>query len=118
MPKSPCSDQTREAIEMWLRSNVRIGQDVAIRRTHGGLLWYERGCVVRLGKGRFEVALSPNRAMTSDSGDSFYYSGKNCRYPQVQTAGHSSLAVLAACEVCERERGPLPGPPWSIETSF
>ncbi len=72
---SPCFDQTEEQIEAWLRANVKMGTEVAVRETQGHHLRYTIASVDYLGKGRFGVG----------SSGSFYYSGKNCFHPKGQT---------------------------------
>lgn len=115
-PKSPCADQTEEEVEGWLRENVAVGAEVAIRQTQGGLLRYQRGRIVRVAKGRFEVAAERRDGTYSESGETFYSSGKNCWHPKGQTRlVIPSPAVVAACEVCSRGTGYLAG---TFTTSF
>jgi hypothetical protein len=81
---APCHGQTEESVKDWLRSNVHIGCAVAIRNTPAGFLQYVPATVVRMGRGRFEVA--PLNSFTlSSAGNTFYYSGKNCWHPKGQT---------------------------------
>lgn len=72
---SPCFNQNEEQIKAWLRANVKMGTEVAVRETQGHVLRYTIAPVNYLGKGRFGVG----------SFGSFYYSGKNCYYPKGQT---------------------------------
>ncbi|MBM7112121.1 hypothetical protein [Archangium primigenium] len=72
---SPCFDQTKEQIETWLRVNVKMGTEVAVRETQGHILRYTIASVNYLGKGRFGLG----------SFGSFYYNGKNCFHPKGQT---------------------------------
>jgi len=72
---SPCFDQTEEQIEAWLRANVKMGTEVAVRETQGHVRRYAIAPVNYLGKGRFGVG----------SIGTFYYSGKNCFHPKGQT---------------------------------
>lgn len=83
-PIPPCHGQTADQVEAWLRANVKVGAAVAVRNTQGGLLHYLPGKVVRLGRGRFEVELAKSYGLGT-GGNSFYYSGKNCRHPRGQT---------------------------------
>ena len=72
---SPCFEQTKEQIEAWLRANVEMDTEVAVRETQGDHLLYTIAPVDYLGKGRFGVKTF----------GSFYYSGKNCFHPKGQT---------------------------------
>jgi hypothetical protein len=47
---APCCGQTAEEIEKWLRENVALGAEVAVRATYGGSAYYGIAKVVRLGK--------------------------------------------------------------------
>lgn len=80
----PCFGQTAEEIEKWLRANVAIGTVVAIRNTQAGFLQYVPARIIRIGKGRFEVAREIRDSL-SGAGNTFYYSGKNCWQPKGQT---------------------------------
>lgn len=116
---SPYTDQTEQGIEEWLRTNVTVGTHVAIRHTQYGLLSYERGIVTRLGKGRFEVATQRRDGSFAESGESFYFSGKNCWHPKGQTRlVIPTEAVLDACEQCRAGNGHLHGPHWRYRVSF
>lgn len=118
MTNSPCFDQTPEAVEAWLRSNVVVGTEVVIRNTQGGLLQYRLARVVRVGKGRCHVApvLPDGKEAPSES---FYFSGKNCWHPKGQTRlVIPTPATIAACEACRSGRSFLTGMPHSIELSF
>jgi hypothetical protein len=111
---SPCFDQTNEAIEEWLRANVGDGCQVVMRDTRGGLLSYKRGVVVRLGKGRFEVAPQLADREFASAGEAFYYSGKNCWRPKGQVSlVMPTESVLRACDDCLSNNGFLPALPWS-----
>lgn len=107
-PKTPCSDQSEERIRDWLRTHVEPGTEVVVRTFRDDTLRYDRGTVVRLGNGRFEV-------MVLDAGESFklsgsfYYSGRSCW----NTGGKIRLVmptpeVLKACSICERRSGYFP----------
>ena len=114
----PCYEQSSNDIAAWLRANIRTtGILVAVRHTQGGILRYELGQVVRLAPGRFGVAIKRRDGTFSDSGDTFYFSGKNCLHPKGQTRlVIPTEAVLAACRTSERD-GSLPGGPWTYATS-
>lgn len=108
---SPCADQSQEAIENWLRAEVAVGAEVIVRHTQSDLLQYERGRVVRLGRGRFEVATQRADGTYPESGEAFYYSGRNCWHPKGQTSiVIATPAVLEACDRCT-PNGYLPPPP-------
>jgi hypothetical protein len=107
---SPCADQSQEEIEKWLRANVALGTEVVVRHTQSDLLRYQRGRVVRLGRGRFEVATQQAGGTYSESGNTFYYSGRNCWHPKGQTSlVIPTPAVLEACDRCG-PYGTLPPP--------
>lgn len=82
--KPPCFGQTQESVEAWLRANVKVGTLVAIRNTQGGFLQYIPAKVVRIGRGRFEVAPESCRTL-SGANNSFFFSGKNCWQPKGRT---------------------------------
>lgn len=82
--KTPCFGQSPQEVEAWLRANVEIGATVAIRNTQAGLLHYLSAQVTRIAKGRLEVAPEESYGLSLGS-HTFYYSGKNCRYPKGQT---------------------------------
>lgn len=112
---SPCAGQSADAIAAWLKERVALGVEVVVRRTQAGMLQYEWGKVVRLGKGRFEVGVRSRNGTFAESGDTFYYSGKNCWEPKGQTRlVIPTPPVFEACGVCEQNGGFMPGGPWSI----
>lgn len=112
---SPCAGQSADAIAVWLKERVAFSVEIVVRRTQAGMLQYERGKVVSLGKGRFEVSVRSRNGIFAESGDTFYYSGKNCREPKGQTRlVIPTPSVLKACGVCEQNDGFMPGGPWSI----
>lgn len=118
-PNTPCADQTEESVATWLRANVQLGTEVVVRRTHGGLLSYIRGQVIRLGRGRFEVAERRRDGTHDAAGEAFYYSGKNCWHPKGQTRLVAPTpAVMAACETCAENLGHMPGSLYSYSPSF
>jgi hypothetical protein len=118
-PNTPCADQTPEDIERWLREYAKVGAEIVIRETQFGLLSYRRAVVVRVGKGRFEMAPVRRDGTHDESGDTFYYSGKNCWHPKGQTRlVIPTEGVLGACNDCDANGGHLPGVPWSFTTSF
>jgi hypothetical protein len=119
IPNAPCADQTPGDIERWLRENVKVGSEVAIRETQGGLLKYMRGRVVRLGKGMLEVVRQKRDGGFDHSAESFNYSGRNRWHPKGQTRLVMPTAdVLGACDQCMTDTGFMPGSPWSYTTSF
>lgn len=112
---SPCAGQSADAIAAWLKEHVAISVEVVVRHTQAGMLKYEMGKVIRLGKGRFEVGMRSRNDIFAVSGGSFYYSGKNCWEPKGQTRlVIPTTSVLNACEVCAQNGGFMPGGAWSI----
>ena len=115
MADTPCAEQSEAAIGAWLNANVKFGVLVALRHTHGGMLRYERGEVVRLGRGRFQVAVLRKRGVVDKTSASFFYSGRSCLDPKGQTRlVIPTDAVLHACDVCDSTDGFLPGGPWVL----
>ena len=115
MANTPCSDQTEASITDWLNANVKFGRLVVFRHTHGGMLRYERGEVIRIGRGRFQVAVKRKDGAVEKTSTAFFYSGKSCQDPKGQT--HLVIptdAVLEACDVCASKDGFLPGGPWDL----
>lgn len=116
---SPCAEQTPDDIERWLRDEVKVGSEVAIRETQGGLLKYMRGRVVRLGKHMLEVVRQRRDGSYEHSGESFDYTGRNRWHPTAQTRLVMPTAeVLVACDQCMTDTGFIPGSAWSYTTSF
>lgn len=76
-PHSPCVDQTEADIEAYYRK-AQIGELAAVRRTHGGMLYYEiteiDGTTPKLG-----------RVYVRAHGAFYMKHGKNCREPKGQT---------------------------------
>lgn len=108
--RAPCWEQSEDKIRRWLRAHVELGADVVVRTTREGRLRYDRGRVVHLGKGRFDVALLSPSAVLEVSG-AFYYSGRSCR----STRGNvrlviPTLEVIEACAVSELYGDFLLGP--------
>lgn len=97
LPRSPCYEQTDEAVNQWLKANVALDAVVVVRHTQAGFTHYVKAKVIRLGKGRFEVD-TLGAGHLSTAGTSFFYSGKNCWEPKGQTRlVIPTDAVLAAC---------------------
>ena len=118
-PNTPCADQTATDVEQWLGASVREGLEVVIRETQYGLLKYRLARVVRLGKGRFDVAPVQSDGTVAGTTQSFYRTGKNCWEPKGQTRlVMPTAAVVAACAECSNNDGFMRGPPWSYVTSF
>jgi hypothetical protein len=116
---APCADQTPDDIERWLRDNAKVGSEVAIRETQGGLLKYMRGRVVRVGKSMLEIVRQRRDGSFDHSAESFNYSGRNRWQPKGQTRLVMPTAgVLSACDQCMTDTGFMPGSPWSYTTSF
>jgi len=91
---APCSGQTAESIETWLRANIAPGVSVVIRSTQGGILSYKLATVTGTGRG----CLYLDRAGDS-GGCKFHYSGKSSSQPKGQTRlVEPTAAVLAGCE--------------------
>lgn len=104
-PKSPCWGQTRESIAAWLRAQVTLGTEVVIRETQHGMLYYQLGRVVHLGKSRFQVARQRPDGTFPDTGEGFYYSGKNCWHPKGQT--HLIVPTPEVVAACVPGGGPV-----------
>ena len=116
---APCADQTPDEIEQWLKDNAKVGSDVVIRETQGGLLKYMRGRVVRVGKAMIEVVRQRRDGSFDHSAESFNFEGRNRWQPKSQTRLVMPTAdVLAACDQCMIDTGFMPGSPWSYTTSF
>ena len=112
--KAPGAEQTDEAIEAWLRENVKVGSEVAVRHTQGGMYQYELGRVIRLGRGRFHVEIRQRDGTFVNTGASFYYSGRNCWHPKGQTSlVMPTPAVREAIEISER-KGYIGEGPWTV----
>ena len=119
IPNAPCADQTPDDIERWLQENVKVGSEVVIRETQGGMLKYMRGRVVRLGKGMVEVMRQRRDGSFDHSAESFNYAGRNRWHPKGQTRLVMPTAnVLGACDQCMIDTGFMPGSAWSYTTSF
>ena len=101
-PNSPCRDQSEKSIKNWLRSHIRVGTIVAIRRIQDGMLQYERAVVLSIRPKNFNVGTQQRDGTFADSGETFDYSGKNWRDP----TGPMRLvipteAVIEACDACD-----------------
>lgn len=99
---APCADQTRAAIEEWIRAHVRVGTQVVIRYAIGRRLYYQRGRVACLDSARFGVAVRRRNGTYGLLRGGFFYTGRNCWYPS--SLSHLVIptpAVLAACDACE-----------------
>jgi hypothetical protein len=110
-PDAPCARQTSEAIEEWIRANVRVGTEVVIRFAIGGRLHYQRGRVARLDAVRFGVAVRRRDGTYGPPRGGFFYTGKNCWNPtSLSQLVIPTPAVLAACEAFEESDGRLAAP--------
>jgi hypothetical protein len=110
-PNAPCANQTREAIEQWIRANVRVGTEVVIRYAIGGRLHYQRGRVERADSVRLGVAVRRRDGTYGPPRGRFFYTGRNCWNPT--SLSHLVIPtppVLAACEAFEESDGRLAEP--------
>jgi len=101
-PHSPDQEQSEKAIKNWLRSHVRVGAILSIRRKQNGLLQYERAIVLSVRPKNFNVGTQQRDGTFSESGTTFGYAGRHWRDPN---AGMQIVipteAVLAACDACD-----------------
>tara|TARA_B110000971_G_C19988994_1_gene491018 strand:- start:258 stop:596 length:339 start_codon:yes stop_codon:yes gene_type:complete len=94
----PCTGQTREEIEAWIRKNEAIGLEVVIRSCYGGFYTYKQASIERIGKNG-QLTLSQGGSFGS-GGANFYRSGTNCFHPHGQTKlVIPTEATLAACKL-------------------
>jgi hypothetical protein len=112
----PCVDQSSEAIEAWLRTNVRSGTEVVIRHIIGWRVRYQRARVARTVPERITVALRRSDG-TYEPPRAFLYSGRSCWNPGSSHLVIPTPAVLSACAACEENGGSLPRPGWTHRTS-
>jgi len=117
-PNSPCGDQSEKSIKNWLRSNVKVGVVVAIRRIQDGMLQYERAVVLSVRPKNFNVGVQLSDGDFSESGITFDAAGR----PWQASAGPIRLvaptpAVLQACDACRFGTQFLPGKPESYIVS-
>jgi len=98
-PHRPDQDQSQKAIKNWLKSNVRIGTIVAIKRAQNESLHYRRGIVLSIRPKNFNVGIQQQDGTFSESGITFDYAGRHWREPGggVQIVIPTE-AVLAACD--------------------
>jgi|SRR5678815_2378452 hypothetical protein len=98
-PHRPDQDQSQKAIKNWLKSNVRVGTIVAIKRTQNESLHYRRGIVLSVRPKNFNVGIQQQDGTFSESGITFDYAGRHWREPSggVQIVIPTE-AVLAACD--------------------
>jgi hypothetical protein len=116
---APCADQTPDEIERWLREQVKVGTEVVIRETQGGLLRYMRARVVRVSKAMIEVVRQRRDGSFDHSAESFNWEGRNRWQPKSQVRlVMPTPEVLSACDQCMTDTGFVPGSAWSHTTSF
>jgi hypothetical protein len=99
---APDHDQSEKAIKNWLKSHVAVGLVVAIKRTEGGSLQYERGKVLSIRPKNFNVGPQQRDGTFADAGITFDHAGRSWREP----SGGVRLvmpteAVLNACDACD-----------------
>ena len=112
IPKSnaPCGDQSGKSIKNWLRSNIKVGTIVGIRRIQNGMLQYERAMVLSVRPKNFNVGTQRRNGTFAESGETFDYSGRNWRDPVVQMRlVVPTQAVLEACDACDFGAKSMPG---------
>lgn len=117
-PNSPCSDQSEKSIKNWLRSNIKVGLVVAIRRMQDGMLQYERAVVLSLRPKNFNVGAQLQDGTFSESGVTFDHAGRSWQNPTgpVRLVAPTQ-AVLKACDACRFGTEFLPGKPESYVVS-
>jgi hypothetical protein len=76
-PRSPCVDQMEADIEAYYRK-AQIGELAAVRRTHGGMLYYE---ITEIGGTNPKLG----RVYVRGHGAFYMKHGKNCWQPKGQT---------------------------------
>jgi hypothetical protein len=98
----PDQAQSEKAIKNWLRSNVKVGAIVAIKRRQNGSLQYERAMVLSVRPKNFNVGAQQRDGTYSDSGTTFDYAGRHWRDREGGTQiVMPTEAVLAACDACD-----------------
>ncbi len=85
-----------------MKLHVAVGVLVAIRRTEGAQVQFERARVVSIRPKNFNVGVQQPDGTFADSGMTFDYAGRSWREP----SGPLRLvmpteAVLAACDACD-----------------
>ncbi|MCC6427258.1 MAG: hypothetical protein IT435_10615 [Phycisphaerales bacterium] len=76
---APCGGQTPEEFLSWHEEfGLVVGDEVAVRTTHGGFWRYEIDRVAVVNHGR-------QRRIVLEKNGSFYRNGKNCFHPKGQT---------------------------------
>ena len=108
--RSPCADQSDKSIKRWLRSNIKVGAIVAVRRIQGRKLHYERAVVLSVRPKNFNIARLRRDQALADSPETFDYSGRNWRDPtaQVRVVAPTQV-VLQACDYCDFGEESMPG---------
>lgn len=112
----PCTDQTGEAIEAWLRASVRLDAEVVVRYTIGGRVRYQRARVARVAPERITVAMRRGDGTYDRPRAAFQYSGRSCWNPGSSRIVIPTPTVLSACHACEENGGSLPRPGWPCRT--
>jgi hypothetical protein len=107
-PNSPCKDQSDKSIRNWLRSNIKVGAIVAVRRIQGGKLQYERAVVLSVRPKNFNVGVELGDGSFAGAGETFDNAGRNRRDPKARIVIPTE-AVLQACILCDFGRGFMPG---------
>jgi hypothetical protein len=108
--KSPCGDQSEKSIKRWLRSNIKVGAMVAIRRIEDRKLYYERAIVLSVRPKNFNVATLQRDQTPADAHETFDHSGINWRSTKAPTrVVLPTPAVLEACDVCDFGTASMPG---------
>jgi hypothetical protein len=98
----PDQAQSEKAIKNWLRSNVKVGAIVAIKRRQNGSLQYERAMVLSVRPKNFNVGAQQRDGTYSESGTTFDYAGRHWRDREGGTQiVMPTEAVLAACDACD-----------------
>jgi hypothetical protein len=109
-PKSPCGDQSDKSIKRWLRSNIKVGAIVAIRRIQDRKLRYERAVVLSIRPKNFNVSALRRDQRVAESAETFDYSGRNWRDASAETRlVVPTQVVLEACDDCDFGAGSMPG---------
>ena len=109
-PNSPCRGQSEKSIKNWLRSNIKVGAIVAIRRIQDGKLQYERAVVLSIRPKNFNVDPQRKDGTFAESSETFDYSGRNWRDPSGQIRlVVPTQAVLEACDACDFGGSFMPG---------
>jgi hypothetical protein len=99
---APDDDQSEKAIKKWLKSHLKVGLIVAVKRTEDGQPQFERGKVISIRPRNFNVSTEQADGTFPDSGMTFEYSGEALRESAVRLVMPTE-AVLAACKSAPTE---------------